>query len=103
MIKRELIETVAGQTKMMKSEVEAVIDATFDAIVEKLIEGDRVIIRNFGIFSVEEKKAKKGYDFKNKCSIDVPKSYHPEFRFCKDIKQDVNCVNFNRMRKYGQE
>lgn len=93
MIKKELVEAVASQTHMLKSEVEAVIDAALDIITDNLIKGESTVIRNFGTFSVVKKKAKKGYDFKNKCSIDVPQSFHPEFRFCKEIRQIVNSTN----------
>ena len=93
MIKKELVEAVASQTHMLKSEVEAVIDTALDIITDNLIKGESTVIRNFGTFEVQRKKAKKGYDFQKKCSIEVPETFRPALKFSKELAGNVNREN----------
>lgn len=96
MIKREIVSKVAKQTNMLRSEVEAVIDATLDAISESLINGERVILRNFGTFKVEKGKSQKGYDFGKGVSMTVPEKYRPKLHFSKDLIHEINVANMSR-------
>lgn len=96
MIKRELVEAVASRTNMIKSEVQGVIDTMFEIVVEKLMDGEPVIIRGFGKFTVIHTRPKNGYDFRKGRPISVPEAFRPTVRFYKDVKDDVNCTNMNR-------
>ena len=93
MIKKELVEAVASQTHMLKSEVETVIDTALDIITENLIKGRPTVIRNFGTFEVQRKKAKKGYDFQRRCTISVPETSRPALRFSKELIAEVDAGN----------
>lgn len=99
MIKRELVEEVASRTSMIKSEVQGVIDTTLEIIIEKLMDGEPVIIRGFGKFTVTHARPKSGYDFMAGRTISVPEAFRPALRFYKDVKDDVNCANMNRKLK----
>ncbi len=93
MIKKELVEAVASQTHMLKSEVEAVVDTALDIITENLIKGEPTVIRNFGTFEVQRKKAKKGYNFQRRCTISVPETFRPVLRFSKDLVWRIDMFN----------
>lgn len=93
MIKKELVEAVAEQTHMLKSEVQAVLDTAIDIITSNLLNGEETVIRNFGTFRVERKKSKKGYDFQRRCSVSVPETYKPVLHFSKELIANVNWEN----------
>lgn len=96
MIKREIVSKVAKQTNMLRSEVEAVIDATLDAIADSLTEGESVVFRNFGTFRVEKSRAQKGFDFRKKVAINVPEKYRPKLHFSKELADDINIAGIGR-------
>lgn len=52
MNKNELISAVAEKTGLTKKDTEAVISATFEAITEGLVAGEKVNVVGFGIFDV---------------------------------------------------
>lgn len=96
MIKKDIVSKVAEQTNMLKSEVEAVIDATLDTIISSLMDGEPVVFRNFGTFKVEKNRAQKGFHFGKGVSIDIPERFRPKLQFSKDVANEINCANMDR-------
>lgn len=58
MTKRELIARIAEDAGYTQNEVAAVVQTLLDAITESLVEGERLEIRNFGVFEVREREAR---------------------------------------------
>jgi integration host factor subunit beta len=52
MIKSELIQRISSQnTHLYQRDIEKIVSAIFDEMVEALRRGDRVELRGFGVFS----------------------------------------------------
>ena len=60
MTKRELFVRIARETGMAQQDVQAVLQKVLDYIVECLARGDNVEFRNFGVFEVQNRKARVG-------------------------------------------
>ncbi len=60
MKKVELVEAVANDTGLTKSDATKAIDATFKAITDALVKGDKVPIVGFGTFDVSKRAAREG-------------------------------------------
>jgi nucleoid DNA-binding protein len=60
MTKQQLIERVAAQTELKKSEVEVAVDSVLAMIAEALQANERVDLRGFGSFVVKERKERQG-------------------------------------------
>jgi len=60
MTKRELVMRIAKETGLNQQDVYAVVQKTLDYIVESLVRGEKVEFRNFGVFEVQERKARIG-------------------------------------------
>ncbi len=60
MKKVELVEAVAKKTGLTKADATRAIDATFGAITEALVKGDKVPLVGFGTFGVSERAAREG-------------------------------------------
>ena len=60
MKKVELVEAVATATGLTKADSTRAIDATFAAITEALVKGDKVPLVGFGTFAVSERAAREG-------------------------------------------
>lgn len=60
MNKAQLINAVAAKTGLAKKDVDAVVNATFDTIIDTMKTGDKVQIVGFGRFEVRERPARTG-------------------------------------------
>ena len=89
MNKAELINAVAASAEVSKKDAEAVITATFDAIVDALKEGEKVQLVGFGSFEVKKRAARLGRNPKTKESIEIPASVVPVFKAGKALKDTV--------------
>lgn len=59
MNKSEFVSIISSRTKMPKNRCNAMLDEIKDLILEVCSKGDKINIRNFGKFSLQERKARK--------------------------------------------
>ncbi len=69
--KRDLVGRISNDTKLGQQVVLSVIQKTLDHISEALAKGDKVELRNFGVFEVKVRKARIGRN-PNAPETDVP-------------------------------
>lgn len=69
--KRDLVIRISNETGLVQQQVFDVIQKTLDYISEALAKGDKVELRNFGVFEVKIRKARVGRN-PNKPETDVP-------------------------------
>lgn len=90
MTKSELIETVVAQGGYPRRQVEVAVNAIFDAMVECLVDGDRIELRGFGNFTVREYKSYTGRNPKTGEQVTVPNKRMPFFKVGKELKDRLN-------------
>ena len=71
MNKADLVAALAA-AGLKKADAQKALDATMDAIVEALKNGEKVQLIGFGTFSVVEKAARKGINPATKAVIEIP-------------------------------
>jgi nucleoid DNA-binding protein len=69
--KRDIVVRISEETGLIQSRVFEVVQKTLDQIAEALAKGDKVELRNFGVFDVKIRKARVGRN-PNKPETDVP-------------------------------
>jgi nucleoid DNA-binding protein len=69
--KRDLVMRISEETGLIRSQVFEVVQKTLNQITESLAKGDKVELRNFGVFDVKIRGAKVGRN-PNKPETDVP-------------------------------
>ena len=69
--KRDLVVRISEETGLIQTQVFDVVQKTLDHIAEALAKGDKVELRNFGVFEVKIRKARVGRN-PNKPEVDVP-------------------------------
>ena len=60
MNKTELVEAIASNTEMTKTDVDKVVTAFVDVVTEALVKGDKVSLKGFGNFEVRERGERIG-------------------------------------------
>jgi len=58
--KRDIVVRISEETGLIQSQVFDVVQKTLDQIAESLAKGDKVELRNFGVFDVKIRKARVG-------------------------------------------
>jgi integration host factor subunit beta len=73
--KKEIVKDISDATGLTQLQTKDVVQKTFDAIVETLLEEGRIELRNFGVFEVRRRKARKARNPRTGERVDVgPKS-----------------------------
>ena len=71
MTKRDLVIRISNETGLVQQQVLDVVQKTLDYIAEAVSKGDKVELRNFGVFEVKVRKARIGRN-PNAPATDVP-------------------------------
>ena len=58
--KRDLVVRISNETGLVQQDVLGVVQKTLDYISEALTKGDKVELRNFGVFEVKIRRARVG-------------------------------------------
>jgi len=88
--KRDLVIRISSETGLVQQSVLDVIQKTLDYIAEALAKGDKVELRNFGVFEVKIRKARVGRN-PNRPETDVPIPARSVVKFKpgKEMRADV--------------
>lgn len=87
--KRELVTAVAASTGTPQNEVADIVQTTLDSIMEALGEGERLEIRNFGVFEVRTRDARTGRNPRTGQIVPIDKKRVASFRPGKALKERV--------------
>jgi integration host factor subunit beta len=91
MVKSGLVKRIASQNRhLFERDIEKVVNAIFDAMVEALRRGDRVELRGFGAFSVKLREARQGRNPKTGAAVQVAKKAIPYFKTGKEMRARLN-------------
>lgn len=90
MSKADLVNVVAAKTEMKKKDVELVVNAALDAVVEALKAGDKVQLIGFGTFEVKATAAREGRNPKTGEAITIPAGKKPAFAPSKAMKDAID-------------
>jgi integration host factor subunit beta len=91
MLKSELIERIASQNPhLYERDIEKVVNAILDEMVEALRRGDRVELRGFGAFSVKLREARQGRNPRTGAAVAVAKKAMPYFKTGKEMRARLN-------------
>ncbi|MGU9957377.1 MAG: HU family DNA-binding protein [Arenicellales bacterium WSBS_2016_MAG_OTU3] len=90
MNKTELVDTVATQASLSKSDAAGAVDAIFEAITNCLKNGEQLTLVGFGTFSVSDRAARSGRNPRTGEAITIAASKQPKFKAGKGLKDAVN-------------
>lgn len=90
MNKTEMIEAVASETGLAKTEVAKVLNAYTDTIVKTVAEGGEYTVIGFGKFYASQRQARTGRNPSTGVEIKIPAAMVPKFTAGKAFKDAVN-------------
>jgi nucleoid DNA-binding protein len=89
MTKKDIVMDVAEKTGIKQIKVRQIVQKTLDAIIDALKKGDRVELRNFGVFSVKHRKGRKGRNPRTGQEVPVPPKAVAVFKPGLQMKIDI--------------
>ncbi len=93
MTKKDIIMKISEDTGLKQVDVKEVVQRTFDIITESLRQGDKVELRNFGIFKVKTRKGRLGRNPRTGAGVSIPDKKVVSFKAGMKMKVDVEGVD----------
>ena len=90
MNRSSVISVLKEESNLSRKEAEKITEVFFNIIEETLVKGERVEIRGFGSFTVNEYKSYTGRNPKTGVQINVPAKKLPFFKVGKELKDRVD-------------
>ena len=89
MTKKEIVKQISERANLTQLKTKEIVQWTFDAIVETLITEGRIELRNFGVFEVKERKARKARNPRTGARVEVGPKNVVTFQPGKEMEERV--------------
>ncbi len=87
--KKELVSRIAERTKQTKVVAKEIIQMFLDEIIDELSRGNRLEFREFGVFEIKERAARKAQNPRTLEKVYVPAKRVVKFKVGRLMKQRV--------------
>ncbi|MCO4053014.1 MAG: integration host factor subunit beta [Bosea sp.] len=91
MIKSELVQRIADRNPhLYQRDVEKIVNAILDEIVQALANGNRVELRGFGAFATKKRDGRVGRNPRTGEAVTVEEKSVPAFKTGKELRLKLN-------------
>jgi nucleoid DNA-binding protein len=88
--KKEIVRFISDNLNLSQQDVKRVVQKTFDAVIDALAKEGRIELRNFGVFEVKQRKARKARNPRTGDEVQVPSKRVVTFKPGKEMEQLVD-------------
>ena len=89
MTKKEIVKTISDEIGLTQLKTKEIVQKTFDAIVDTLVDERRIELRNFGVFEVKQRAARKARNPRTGDKVYVPEKFVVTFKPGKEMEEKV--------------
>ena len=89
MTKKEIVKAISEELGLTQLKTKEIVQKTFDAIVETLVTDGRIELRNFGVFEVKKRAARKARNPRTGGQVEVPAKFVVTFKPGKEMEERV--------------
>lgn len=89
MTKNDMVIEIAKKTNVEQQKVKQIVQLTLDSIVEILTSEKRIELRNFGVFEVRTRKARKARNPRTGAEVMVPSKQVVTFKAGKIMEERI--------------
>jgi integration host factor subunit beta len=91
MLKSDLVQRILSQNRhLFQRDIEKVVNAVLDVIVEALRRGERVELRGFATFSAKVRRAREGRNPRTGAVVPVTQRTFPHLKMSKEMRARLN-------------
>lgn len=88
--KKDIVRNISEEMGLTQQQTKAVVQRTFDAIIEMLASEGRIELRNFGVFEVKQRAARMARNPRTNIEVKVPEKLVVVFKPGKEMEAKVN-------------
>ena len=103
MTKKEIVKDISDEIGLTQLKTKEIVQKTFDAIVKTLVEEGRIELRNFGVFEVKKRAARKARNPRTGDKVFVPEKFVVTFKPGKEMEERVRQLEEEAARKAMQD
>ena len=100
--KKEIVKDISEEIGLTQLKTKEIVQKTFDAIVKTLVEDGRIELRNFGVFEVKKRAARKARNPRTGDKVFVPEKFVVTFKPGKEMEERVRQLEEEAARKAMQ-
>lgn len=89
MTKKEIVKQISEKLGLTQLKTKEIVQQTFDAIVDTLLQEKRIELRNFGVFEVKRRKPRKARNPRTGERVDVEAKNVVTFKPGKEMEERV--------------
>jgi nucleoid DNA-binding protein len=101
--KKEIVKTISDETGLNQQQIKSIVQRTFDAIVKTLEEEGRIELRDFGVFQVRTRAARKARNPRTGRQVEVPEKFVVTFKPGKVMEQRVIAIEGTQLAQKIRE
>jgi nucleoid DNA-binding protein len=90
--KKEIVKKIADRAGLTQLKTKQIVQWTFDAIIETLLAEKRIELRNFGVFEVKRRKARKARNPRTDEQVFVAPKNVVTFQPGKEMEEQVRTL-----------
>lgn len=89
MTKKEIVRIISERANLTQLKTKEIVQWTFDAIIDTLLEEGRIELRNFGVFEVKTRKARRARNPRTNQPVTVDAKNVVTFQPGKEMEEKV--------------
>lgn len=101
--KKDIVKAISEQIGMTQLKTKEIVQQTFDAIIDTLVREHRIELRNFGVFEVKKRAARKARNPRTGERVDVAEKYVVTFKPGKEMEERVRLLEQQEAEKRAAE
>lgn len=90
MTKKEIVKSISDKIGSTQLNTKRTVQMVFDAIIETLVLDGRIELRNFGVFEIKKRKARKARNPRTGDKVDVAEKFVVTFKPGKQMEDKVD-------------
>jgi DNA-binding protein HU-beta/integration host factor subunit beta len=95
--KKDIVRTISEEVGLTQQQTKEIVQKTFDAIIESLVRERRIELRNFGVFEVKPRAARKARNPRTGEQVEVPKKHVVTFKPGKYMEAKVRDLDEDQL------
>ena len=101
MTKKEIVRTISEEIGLTQLKTNEIVQKMLDAIIDALANDSRIELRNFGVFEVKKRKARRGRNPRTGDRVDVPEKWVVTFKAGKDMEARITQLENEPINESG--
>lgn len=103
MTKKDIVKDISDSIGMTQLKTKEIVQKTFEAIINTLVKEHRIELRNFGVFEVKKRAARKARNPRTGERVDVGEKFVVTFKPGKEMEERVRQLELALGQNVGIE